>query len=140
MSVLTRSGANQFHGSAYDYWRNHEFNATDRFAPGFNPPQHENQTGLSLSGPILKNKLFFFGDGEYMQGYSVGLNTITNQIIADPLGKGVVLSNCAATVSQCAAAAKFINSQMNKLVPRRKHADFGFAKSITAAATATPSP
>ena len=128
VSVLTHSGENQFHVSAYDYWRDHTFNATDRYAPGFNPPQHQNQTGLALSGPLWKNKLFFYGNGEYMQGYSVGLNTITNQVIADPLGRGVALSNCAATASQCAAAANFINGQMNKLVPRQKHADFAFAK------------
>ena len=35
VSVLTRSGENQFHAAAYDYWRDHEFNARGRYAPAW---------------------------------------------------------------------------------------------------------
>ncbi len=128
VSVVTRSGENQLHTSLYGSWRDQRFNATDRYAPGFNPNMQEKQAGFSLSGPLIRKKLFFYANGEYLQGSSFGLNTITNQLIADPLGKSVNLSNCTATASQCAAAASFINSQMNQWVPRRKLGDFGFAK------------
>ena len=59
MQGSTRSGTNQFHGSAFEYLRNDIFNATDPFT-GINPPIRWNQFGGSLGAPILKNKLFAF--------------------------------------------------------------------------------
>ena len=59
MQGSTRSGTNEFHGSAFEYLRNDIFNATDPFT-GINPPTRWNQFGGSLGAPILKNKLFAF--------------------------------------------------------------------------------
>src|SRR5437016_2889220 len=61
LQATTKSGSNQFHGSAFEYLRNSEFNAADRFA-GTNLPLKWNQFGGSVGGPIKKDKLFFFGD------------------------------------------------------------------------------
>jgi hypothetical protein len=59
MQGATRSGANEFHGSAFEYLRNDVLNAADPFT-SLNPPIRWNQFGGSLSGPNRKNKLFTF--------------------------------------------------------------------------------
>ncbi|MGB9069285.1 MAG: TonB-dependent receptor [Candidatus Acidiferrales bacterium] len=66
ISIVTRSGANQFHGTAFDYVRNDIFDAKNWF-DGYtnNPPlpkakERQNDFGGTFSGPILKNRTFFF--------------------------------------------------------------------------------
>jgi len=58
-----KSGSNQIHGSLWEYWRNDILNARDYFEPS-KPKYRQNQFGAAIGGPILKNKLFFFGDVE----------------------------------------------------------------------------
>jgi outer membrane receptor protein involved in Fe transport len=63
VSVVTKSGSNQFHGTAYDYLRNNYFDANSFFNNQQNlavPILKRNQFGGTIGGPILKNKLFFF--------------------------------------------------------------------------------
>ena len=67
-----KSGTNQFHGTAYEYFQNRNLNAEDSQtalaqAPGpySNPRFDNNRFGGNFGGPILKNKLFFFTDWEY---------------------------------------------------------------------------
>lgn len=63
VSIVTRSGGNQFHGSAYEYFRNDVLDAADWFTNHLGqkkPAVRQNDFGGTLSGPILKNKLFFF--------------------------------------------------------------------------------
>lgn len=55
-----KSGTNQFHGDLWEYFRNAGLAATDWNAPK-KPPFRDNQFGATLGGPILRNKLFFFG-------------------------------------------------------------------------------
>jgi outer membrane receptor protein involved in Fe transport len=65
VNLTTKSGTNQFHGQAFDYVRNNAFNATDYFALT-KAPYHANQFGAAIGGPIFKDKLFFFGDFQYL--------------------------------------------------------------------------
>jgi hypothetical protein len=66
----TKSGGNSFHGSAFEFRRSDVFQARDPFANfqkdpitgRYLPPTLWNQFGGSIGGPIIKNKLFFFGD------------------------------------------------------------------------------
>src|ERR1700733_3357792 len=63
--VETKSGTNQLHGSAYEFLRNGDLDATSFFSVGQpKPPYHQNEFGGTLGGPVLKNKLFFFGSAE----------------------------------------------------------------------------
>jgi hypothetical protein len=66
ISIVTRSGTNQFHGTVFDYLRNDIFDAKDWF-DGYtnNPPlpkakERQNDFGGTLSGPIFKTQTFFF--------------------------------------------------------------------------------
>jgi hypothetical protein len=60
VSSVTKSGTNQFHGDAFEFVRNDLFNARPYFSAG-NSTLKRNQFGGTFGGPILKNKLFFFG-------------------------------------------------------------------------------
>ncbi|MGH9438079.1 MAG: carboxypeptidase regulatory-like domain-containing protein, partial [Terriglobia bacterium] len=64
VSIVTRSGTNQLHGTAYEFLRNNDFDARNFFDSGPPPPFHQNQFGAALGGPILRNKMFFFLDYE----------------------------------------------------------------------------
>lgn len=67
VTVVTKSGTNNFHGSAYDYNRNDAYNANDFFSKLNGEPRavlKRNQFGGTIGGPIAKNKLFFFGSYE----------------------------------------------------------------------------
>lgn len=64
VNIVTRSGSNEFHGSAYDIINNSAFNsltASQRADGTKKPVVTENTFGFSLGGPIKKDKLFFFG-------------------------------------------------------------------------------
>ena len=65
VNLATKGGTNQFHGSAYEFFRNQDIAATSYFAPK-KGAYEQNQFGGSFGGPIIKNKLFFFG---YYDGY-----------------------------------------------------------------------
>ena len=64
VNVVTKSGTNEFHGSAYDYLRNDMFDGKNYFATGSMPEYRQNNFGGSLGGPIKRDKTFFFFDLE----------------------------------------------------------------------------
>jgi Carboxypeptidase regulatory-like domain len=67
IDVVTRGGTNTFHGSAYEFGRYNALGARDFFNTKANGPQDpyvRNDFGASLGGPVLKDKLFFFLNGE----------------------------------------------------------------------------
>ena len=59
VNVVTRSGSNHFHGTGFYYLRDSSFNATPDYV-GFKPDDRQHQFGGTISGPISKNKAFFF--------------------------------------------------------------------------------
>ena len=64
INVVTKSGTNQFHGTAYEYLRNNDFDARNYFDIGAAPPFHQNQFGAAGGGPIKRNKMFFYANYE----------------------------------------------------------------------------
>ena len=60
VSMVTKAGSNQFHGSAWEFHRNDKLNARNFFAPR-KSEQKQNQWGASAGGRIVPNKVFFFG-------------------------------------------------------------------------------
>jgi hypothetical protein len=63
VNIITKSGTNQFHGSLYEYFQNDLLNARNFFAASKNELR-QNQYGGTLGGPIVQNRLFFFGNYE----------------------------------------------------------------------------
>ena len=59
VNVVTRSGSNHPHGSAFYYFRDGMMSATGAFLT-FKPPDRQQQLGLTVGGPIKQNKVFFF--------------------------------------------------------------------------------
>jgi hypothetical protein len=74
VNVATRSGANQFHGSVFEFLRNEDLNARNYFSPASTVPRkpeyRRNLYGGTISGPVLRDRLFFFGD---YQGIKQGI-------------------------------------------------------------------
>src|SRR5215467_11413678 len=67
VSVVTKSGTNAFHGTAFEYFRNDILDANDWFADNKGlkkPALRQNDFGGALGGPIIKDKLFFFSSYE----------------------------------------------------------------------------
>src|SRR4029077_10712750 len=66
VNIASKSGTNQFHGSAYEFLRNNDLDSRGYFdvnsngKPSSPPPYRRNQFGGSLGGPVKKDKLFFF--------------------------------------------------------------------------------
>lgn len=62
ISIVTRGGANQWHGTVFDYLRNEIFDARNYFdnPPLGKPPVRQNDFGGTFSGPVWKDHTFFF--------------------------------------------------------------------------------
>jgi hypothetical protein len=74
VNVVTKSGSNTLHGSLYEFIRNDYFDARDFFSPKV-PILKRNQFGVSIGGPIRKNKTFFFGSYEGLRDRSAPTRT-----------------------------------------------------------------
>jgi len=85
LTSTTKSGTNQFHGSAYEFFRNAALDA-DSFIDNENgnpkPPFRQNQFGASAGGPIQKDKTFIFGDYEGVRR-AQGTTLISNVLSTD---------------------------------------------------------
>jgi len=64
INLISRSGDNQFHGNAFEFFRNDQLNARNFFANSV-PENRYNDFGYDVGGPIKKNKLFFFWSEEW---------------------------------------------------------------------------
>jgi hypothetical protein len=80
INVVTKSGTNEFHGTAFDFLRDRRYNANDYINTIQTParvkgPYHFDQYGFSLGGPIVQDKHFFFAN------YDAQRNSIDNPIL-----------------------------------------------------------
>ena len=79
VNVVTRSGSNAFHGTAYEFFRNGALDERNYFAPKNEaaPKYQRNQFGGVFGGPIRKNRTFFFADSEGLR-LNAGQTLVTN--------------------------------------------------------------
>jgi hypothetical protein len=81
INYVTKSGTNQFHGNLYELWNGARLNAADFFTNATTgnqkPRSTVNHFGGSFGGPILRNKLFFFFDSEWVRIALPIVSTIT---------------------------------------------------------------
>ena len=76
VNVITRSGGNEFHGSAFEFLRNNALDAR-QFFDAAKPQFQQNQLGGALGGPIRKNKTFFFGDYQGLRVHTASTSVLT---------------------------------------------------------------
>src|SRR5947208_956445 len=103
VNIVTKNGGNEFHGDAFGYFRNKSFQARNAFSGQVDPVTGDlepvkqaytrTQSGLTIGGPIKKDKTFFFGSYEYTQreetGFSsIGINNFGLQQFQVPVGPG----------------------------------------------------
>jgi hypothetical protein len=75
-NVILKSGTNDYHGSAYEFVRNNDFNARNFFDKSVGHLAY-NYFGGNIGGPIKKNKLFFFADYLMVKDHEANANTVT---------------------------------------------------------------
>jgi hypothetical protein len=78
--IVTQSGTNQWHGTAFEFLRNNVLDAPNFFDQGDAPPFRRNQFGASMGGPVLKDKTFFFGNYE---GFRQSLHQTSAAFVPD---------------------------------------------------------
>jgi hypothetical protein len=96
ITVITKSGTNQYHGSAFEYFQNQALRAKQFFETGPKGDSKLNDFGGTFGGPIKKDKLFFFGsyDGTYERdNRNTGLLTLPTAAIrrGDFTGTGTII-------------------------------------------------
>jgi len=77
VNVVTKSGTNEFHGSAHGFFKNDSLSAAPKRADGTTKPAFDfsqTQAGATLGGPFVKDSLFFFGSFDYQRGRSTKQN------------------------------------------------------------------
>jgi hypothetical protein len=126
VNAVMKSGTNQFHGSAYEYMRNTDLNATGfLFSPAVfvKPTLQRNQFGATIGGPFVKNKLFFFADYEGYRQLQRYLNfdsipDATDRVgilpvsVINPLTNTVYPANTQIPISQINPFAATVLSQL----------------------------
>jgi hypothetical protein len=112
VNVVTKSGANQFHGTAFEFLRNTSLDAKNFFSPerGF---YRQNQFGGTVGGPVKKSKVFFFADYQGTrtnQGLDTGLISVPS--VADRAGN---LSDLAGSLTGSVSGPYLANLLSQKL-------------------------
>jgi hypothetical protein len=128
VNMITKTGTNGLHATAYDYYAQNSWDAPDFFGNGFTPTGRQNHAGVSVGLPIATDSLFLFGNMERVNDSSQGLNRITNPLLTAPGGDSVLTTGCTAAAAQCSAAAYFIGEQLNVRVPMTQSTTNGFAR------------
>jgi hypothetical protein len=115
VNLVTKSGTNQLHGSAYEFLRNNDLDARNFFAdPSFSAPELRlNQFGATLGGPIQKDKTFFFGNYEGFRQIA-GITNLTN-VPTDAERSGLFFNP--ATGQNVQVAVNPTSAQLFKLFP-----------------------
>jgi hypothetical protein len=82
INAVTRSGTNEFAGSVFRFWNNRDLAGTKAASATENIPKtpfNVETNGFRVGGPIIKNKLFFFVNGEFNKGTQPALNWVANR-------------------------------------------------------------
>ncbi|MBB5059685.1 hypothetical protein HDF16_004411 [Granulicella aggregans] len=102
VDLVTRSGTNQFHGSAWEFVRNNLFNANTFFSKLSGQPRptlKQNEFGAAIGGPIFKDHTFFFGAYQgvrQVNGLGDSTTTLLPQLTSDRSASTLGAQFCAA--------------------------------------------
>jgi hypothetical protein len=76
VNIITRSGANQFHGDLYGYLRNRDFQAVNPFSTTPDPAYTRAQAGAAFGGPIKKDKTYYYFSYETTRRHETGFSSL----------------------------------------------------------------
>ncbi len=100
-NVIVKSGTNQLHGAIFEYFQNRDLNALDYnvFIAGnkSNPRFDNNRLGAGIGGPIIKDKLFYYGNFEYNP---LGQASVPGNPVDAPTAAGIATLNSMAGISK----------------------------------------
>src|ERR1700761_922441 len=120
IDVITKGGSNSFHGTAYDFLQNDDFDATNWFATS-KPAKRYNQFGANLGGPILKNKVFAFFDYSGLRSQTAAVNRDRVPTAAERTGDfsadGLTLYNPATYNPATGTDQPFANNKLPSISP-----------------------
>jgi hypothetical protein len=117
VNIVTKSGTNQFHGTAFEYLRNSVLDAADFFTNkngGTKNPLHRNQYGGTFGGPVLKDNLFFFASYEGFRQVAPQVSNVRvpspseRALVTDPISKSLLQFYPAATNPNAVSGPNFI--------------------------------
>ena len=95
VNIATRSGANEFHGEAFEFFRNDALDSRNFFNPSRarKSPFNRNQFGVNIGGPLVRNRTFFFVSYEGLrqhQGLDINSGVLTDDqraAVTDPVSQ-----------------------------------------------------
>ena len=112
INAVTKSGSNQFHASVYDYYTSDKFNGYKVSGEDVPHSLSLNHTiGATIGGPIIKNKLFFFVNGEYSFDTSAGSTRVARENASQEYGGSS--STNRPTVAQMDEMSKYVQDHFN---------------------------
>ncbi len=120
MNIITKSGTNEFHGTAFEFLRNDALDAKDYFNNGQKAPLRLNQFGGNFAGPIVKNKLFFFvnyeGDRTHITNFN-SLYEIPSALVRSKMAATPALAPIVAQMAPLPAGCTSIPAPTSCAVP-----------------------
>jgi hypothetical protein len=150
VNAITRSGSNELHGDLFEYWRDNEFGATNPFnilqtipkTVYVKPMDKRHQFGGSFSGPVIKDKLFFFYSidqqlrdfpilavptPQFLQDTNAAYNNCTVQGLTTTTDAVTCAEDRGVTASQIASAMAYFTGQSG-VAPRKGNQLINFGK------------
>jgi len=126
VNTVTKSGTNAIHGSAFYFLRSTGFDAHDPYS-AFNPTEHRIQTGGTVGGAIIKNKLFYFLSTDITRRNFPFVDSQVKVGFLDPVNEVWIGCAAPATAAQCSA----INGLLPRFygqIPRKASNDLYFGR------------
>lgn len=124
VNVVTKSGANEFHGSAFEFLRNDVLDAKEWRNAGRKNPFRRNQFGYTFSGRAIRDRLFFLSNAEFLrdrQTFQRVANVPTEKIRnGDFSAAGRVIYDPATRVFNAAGALVSVQPFANNMIPRSR--------------------
>jgi len=128
LNATIKSGTNEFHGAAWEFFRNDKLDAADYFENAGGVPKgalRQNQFGVAAGGPIIKNKIFIFGDYE---GFRRVQGTVLNGTVPTALMRSSGYTNFTELLTQ--GGTEF--DALNRSVPAGTIFDPATTRQVTA--------
>ncbi len=135
LNATIKSGTNRIHGAAWEFFRNDVLDAADWFEDnnGFNKGElRQNQFGVTVGGPIIKNKIFYFGDYEGLR--RVAGNTQSGVSVPTVLERNSGFTNLSDVITGQGLRARRETDALGRAIPVGTVLDPATTRAVTAGA------